>query len=52
MNLVWSHLQEKLYGVRLFVLLVSWFCHNNASKYAQVINDPENDGCINAVLLV
>ena len=23
-----------------------------AGKYAQVTNDPENDGCINAVLLV
>lgn len=24
----------------------------NAGKYAQVTNNPENDGCINAVLLV
>jgi ribosome biogenesis protein NSA2 len=26
-------------------------CHG-AGKYAQVTNNPENDGCINAVLLV
>jgi ribosome biogenesis protein NSA2 len=25
---------------------------HDAGKYAQVTNDPENDGCINAVLLV
>ncbi len=24
----------------------------DAGKYAQVTNNPENDGCINAVLLV
>lgn len=24
----------------------------SAGKYAQVTNNPENDGCINAVLLV
>ena len=28
-------------------------CHYNyTGKYAQVTNNPENDGCINAVLLV
>lgn len=27
-------------------------CILNAGKYAQVTNNPENDGCINAVLLV
>ena len=33
-----------LYIVLVFVVV--------SGKYAQVTNDPENDGCINAVLLV
>lgn len=32
-----------------FTLVVFLYC---AGKYAQVTNNPENDGCINAVLLV
>ena len=32
-----------------FILLMDSF---SAGKYAQVTNNPENDGCINAVLLV
>jgi len=66
-NLVWLHLPEKLCGVRLFVtcilvvtswlkfqlILMHWILFAmNAGKYAQVTNNPENDGCINAVLLV
>ncbi|KAL0354395.1 UNVERIFIED_CONTAM: Ribosome biogenesis protein NSA2 [Sesamum radiatum] len=61
-------LLEKLCGVRLSFCLSFWhkLCNGmnsspvtvayrlivNAGKYAQVTNNPENDGCINAVLLV
>lgn len=34
------------------LLLICLFYGVNAGKYAQVTNNPENDGCINAVLLV
>jgi len=37
-----------LLGIYKYVL---FFCVL-AGKYAQVTNNPENDGCINAVLLV
>ena len=68
MSLVWSHLLGKLYGVGLSVFLMFvcfvtmayainlimswWLLVMNVGKYAQVTNNPENDGCINAVLLV
>lgn len=29
-----------------------WTIVSSAGKYAQVTNNPENDGCINGVLLV
>ena len=61
-NLVLLLLLEKLFGVRdpylctYFCLIFAESCYNQIScvtgKYAQVTNNPENDGCINAVLLV
>lgn len=66
MNSDLLRLLEKLYGVRLHLsicpllwllsqltmkVLIGFFC-THAGKYAQVTNNPENDGCINAVLLV
>ena len=52
---------EKWYGVsEQFTNLImdylaefyDWGDVLTAGKYAQVTNNPENDGCINAVLLV
>jgi len=34
----------------IFTVCVVFLCFSG--KYAQVTNNPENDGCINAVLLV
>jgi len=67
-NLDLSHLRGKLYGVNTYIFLFyhCWLnfqlksltlTHGflfamYAGKYAQVTNNPENDGCINAVLLV
>ena len=35
-----------------FIITAWWSCFALSGKYAQVTNNPENDGCINAVLLV
>ena len=39
-------------SVALFVILTKRCVFVISGKYAQVTNNPENDGCINAVLLV
>ena len=35
-----------------YTTLINLILHCLTGKYAQVTNNPENDGCINAVLLV
>lgn len=44
-KVVWGKCSVKL---RVFYYVPS----RSTGKYAQVTNNPENDGCINAVLLV
>lgn len=36
----------------LVLVLTPFLLLGAAGKYAQITNDPENDGCINGVLLV
>jgi ribosome biogenesis protein NSA2 len=57
-KVVWGKIICYLYfGCRVMfkfqLILMHWILFAmNAGKYAQVTNNPENDGCINAVLLV
>ncbi len=48
-RVIWHPVYSVITGILIEFLGVMYL---DAGKYAQVTNNPENDGCINAVLLV